>query len=86
MSRLNIILLIAFVAALVTITLLSPGTVARIQNGAMTVFSPFMKASSRLESGVETVGTEALSPVQLREMVNELERERDRLKLEVIQL
>lgn len=86
MSRLNIILLIAFVAALVTITLFSPGTVARIQNGAMTVFSPFMKASSRLESGVETVGTEALSPVQLREMVNELERERDRLKLEVIQL
>jgi len=86
MSRLNIILLIVFVAALITITLSSPQTVARIQNGAMTVFSPFMRASNQLESGVETVGTESLSPVQLREMVDELERERNRLKLEVIQL
>lgn len=86
MSRLNIILLIVFVAALITITLSSPQTVARIQNGAMTVFSPFMGASNQLESGVETVGTESLSPAQLREMVDELERERNRLKLEVIQL
>ena len=86
MSRLNIILLIVFVAALVTITLFSPQTVARIQNGAMTVFRPFMKASNQLEAGVETVGTESLSPAQLREMVDELERERNRLKLEVIQL
>ncbi|MCH1409411.1 MAG: rod shape-determining protein MreC [Verrucomicrobiales bacterium] len=86
MSRLNIILLIVFVAALITITLSSPQTVARIQNGAMTVFSPFMRASNQLESGVETVGTESLSPAQLREMVDELERERNRLKLEVIQL
>ena len=86
MSRLNIILLIVFVAALITITLSSPQTVARIQNGAMTVFSPFMRASNQLESGVETVGTESLSPAQLQEMVDELERERNRLKLEVIQL
>lgn len=86
MSRLNIILLIVFVAALITITLSSPQTVARIQNGAMTVFSPFMRASNQLESGVETVGTESLSPAQLREMIDELERERNRLKLEVIQL
>jgi rod shape-determining protein MreC len=86
MSRLNIILLIVFIAALITITLFSPQTVARIQNGAMTVFSPFMRASNQLESGVETVGTESFSPAQLREMVDELERERNRLKLEVIQL
>jgi len=86
MSRLNIILLIVFVTALITITLSSPQTVARIQNGAMTVFSPFMRASNQLESGVETVGTESLSPAQLREVVDELERERNRLKLEVIQL
>jgi rod shape-determining protein MreC len=32
------------------------------------------------------VGTEALSPVQLQSLVADLERERDRLKLEVIQL
>lgn len=86
MSRLNIILLIGFVGLLIWVTLFNPETVAHIQRGAMVVFRPFMTASNRLESGVETVGTESLSRVQLTEMIEELERERDRLKLEVIQL
>ncbi|MEM6915281.1 MAG: rod shape-determining protein MreC [Verrucomicrobiota bacterium] len=86
MSRLNIIALIVFAGLLIWVTLFQPGAVSRIQNGAMVVFEPFMKASSRLESGVETVGTESLSPVQLQSLVADLERERDRLKLEVIQL
>lgn len=86
MSRLNIIFLIVFVALLITITLFSPETVSRVQSGAMVAFRPFMKASSRLETGIETVGTESLSHSQLSEMVEELERERNRLKLEVIQL
>ncbi|MDF2374892.1 MAG: rod shape-determining protein MreC [Verrucomicrobiales bacterium] len=86
MSRLNIIALIVFAGLLIWITLFQPEAVSRIQSGAMVVFEPFMKASTRLESGVETVGTEALSPVQLQSLVADLERERDRLKLEVIQL
>lgn len=86
MSRLNIIALIVFAGLLIWITLFQPEAVSRIQSGAMVVFEPFMKASTRLESGVETVGTEAFSPVQLQSLVADLERERDRLKLEVIQL
>lgn len=86
MSRLNILFLVGFAVLVVVVTLFSPATVSRIQYGAMKVFRPFMSASSRLESGVEAVGTESLSRAQLAEMVGELERERDRLKLEVIQL
>ncbi len=86
MSRLNIIALIVFAALLIWVTLFQPEAVSRIQSGAMVVFEPFMKASTRLESGVETVGTEALSPVQMQSLLADLERERDRLKLEVIQL
>lgn len=86
MSRLNVILLIAFVGLLVWITLFQPQQISRIQSGALVVFRPFMKASSRLESGVESVGSEPISRVELQGRIEELERERDRLQLEVIQL
>ncbi|MDF1825129.1 MAG: rod shape-determining protein MreC [Verrucomicrobiales bacterium] len=86
MRRLNIFAVIVFAGLVIWITLFQPEAVSRIQSGAMVVFEPFMKASTRLESGVETAGTEALSPVQMRSMLSDLERERDRLKLEVIQL
>ncbi len=86
MSRINIIALVIFGGLLIWITLFEPEAVSRIQSGAMVMFEPFMKASTRLEAGVETVGTESLSPVQLQSLVSDLERERDRLKLEVIQL
>lgn len=86
MRRLNIIAVIVFAGLVIWITLFQPEAVSRIQSGVMVAFEPFMKASTRLESGVETAGTEALSPVQMRSMLSDLERERDRLKLEVIQL
>lgn len=84
MSRLNIIFLIAFVGVLIWLTL-SPGAVATIQKGALVVFRPFMKASTTVEETVDGLGSEALSPAQLRAKVGELEKERDRLRLEVIQ-
>ena len=86
MSRLNISLLIAFVGALIWVTLFDPGAVGAIQNGAMKLFRPFMKASTELDSTVDSFGTEALSPAQLRMKLSDVEQERDRLKLEVIQL
>jgi rod shape-determining protein MreC len=86
MRRLNIIAVIIFVGLVIWITLFQPEAVSRIQSGAMVAFEPFMKASTRLESGVETAGTEALSPAQMRALLSDLERDRDRLKLEVIQL
>jgi len=86
MSRLNLFFLILFVGALIWVTLFEPAAVARIQNGAMVALRPFMKASARLESGVEHLGSESLSPAELRARLAELERERDRLMLETIQL
>jgi rod shape-determining protein MreC len=86
MSRLNIILLVAFVGLLVWITLLQPGAVATVQRGAMVAMRPFMKASNDLESAVEGMGGESLSPARMRERLAAAEQERDRLKLEVVQL
>jgi len=86
MSRLNIIFLIVFVGLLVWITLFEPGAVGTIQRGALKTMKPFMKASSQIDATVEALGTETLSPAQLRSRLAELEQERNRLKLEVIQL
>ena len=86
MSRLNIIFLITFVGLLIWITLFHPSSVGRIQRGAMVILRPFMKASNELDGAINTVGKESLSPVQLREKLSSVEQDRDRLKLEVIQL
>lgn len=86
MSRLNIVFLAVFVGLLVWITLFKPSVVRQIQNGALVAFRPFIEASSVVERGVDEAGREPLSASQLRVLLDELERERDRLKLEVIQL
>ena len=85
MSRLNIILLIVFVGLLIWITLFSPSRIARIQNGAMVAFEPFIEASGAVEDGLEEVGNESLSPAELRTKLANIQRERDELKLKVIQ-
>ena len=86
MSRLNIIFLISFVGLLIWITLFQPDAVGKIQRGAMVALRPFMKASNELDKTVDGFGTESLSPAQLREKLAAVEQDRDRLKLEVIQL
>jgi rod shape-determining protein MreC len=86
MSRLNLILLIAFIGLLIWITLFQPGAVATIQRGAMLVMRPFMKASNDLEEAITEHGNESPGPAQVRERLAAAEQERDRLKLEVIQL
>ncbi|MEM9281714.1 MAG: rod shape-determining protein MreC [Verrucomicrobiota bacterium] len=85
MSRLNIIFLIVFVGLIVGISLFKPDAVQRIQNGAQVAMSPFIEASSRVDSGLEAVSTEPLSPAQLNEQIALLKQERDRLKLEAMQ-
>jgi len=47
---------------------------------------PFTKASNELDKSFDGIGGEALSPAQLREKLDEVERERDRLRLEANQL
>ncbi len=86
MSRLNIIFLTAFVGLLIWITLFRPDDVATIQRGAMQALRPFTKASSELENTIDAIRSESLSPAELREKLAVTEQERDRLKLEVIQL
>jgi len=86
MSRLNLIFLIGFVGIFVWITLFQPDAIGRIQSGAMVVFRPFLEASDRLDSAVDAAGRESLAPAQLRERLAKVKRERDRLRLEVIQL
>lgn len=89
MSRLNILFLLTFVGILIWITLFQPSTVGRIQSGAMAVLRPFTKASNELDGTIRAIGdlgNESLSPAQLRERVAAVEQDRDRLKLEVIQL
>jgi rod shape-determining protein MreC len=86
MSRLNIIFLITFVGLLIWITLFQPSAVGRIQRGAMVALRPFMKASNELDGGINALGSESPSPAQLREKLSAVEQDRNRLKLEVIQL
>lgn len=86
MSRLNIVFLIVFVGIFVWISLFQPNTVERIQRGAMSVFSPSMKASDKINGAIEAMGEEALSPTELRSRLDAAVRERDRLQLEVLQL
>ena len=86
MSRFNIIFLISFVGLLIWITLFQPDAVGKIQRGAMVAMRPFMKASNELDKTVDALGSESLSPAQLRAKLAAVEQDRDRLKLEVIQL
>lgn len=89
MSRLNIIFLLTFIGVLIWVTLFEPSTVGRIQRGAMVALRPFMKVSNELDGTARAVGdlgSESLSPAQLREKLSAAEQDRNRLKLEVIQL
>jgi rod shape-determining protein MreC len=86
MSRLNLILLISFIGLLIWITLFQPGAVATIQRGAMVAMRPFMKASNDLEETIAGYGAESPGPAETRALLAAAEQERDRLKLEVIQL
>ena len=86
MSRLNIIFLSTFVGLLIWVTLFKPAAVGRIQRGAMVALRPFMKASNELDESINALGSESLSPARLREKLSSVEQDRDRLKLEVIQL
>jgi rod shape-determining protein MreC len=52
----------------------------------MVAMRPFMKASNDLEDTVAEYGGESHSPARMRERLAAAEQERDRLKLEVIQL
>lgn len=86
MSRLNLTFLIAFIGLLIWITLFDPGAISTIQRGAQQVMRPFMKASGTVDLTAGEMGGETIGIPQLRSRLAAAEQERDRLKLEVIQL
>jgi len=86
MSRLNIIFLLTFVGLLIWVTLFQPDSIGKIQRGAMVVTRPFMGASNELDGAVRALANEPLSPAQVKAKLAAAEQERDRLRLEVIQL
>lgn len=86
MSRLNAIFLIAFVGLLTWVTLFQPDEVARLQRGAMEAMRRVMGASRQIESAAGELAFEGPTNEQLREQLEVAERERDRLRLEVVQL
>ncbi|NNE90605.1 MAG: rod shape-determining protein MreC [Verrucomicrobiales bacterium] len=86
MSRINVIFLVAFVGALVWVFLFNPEGVERIQRGALKVFRPSIEASTNLEETVKGFGEPKLSASELKELLDEAQRERDQLRLEVLKL
>ncbi len=86
MTRVNAVFLVAFVGVLIWITLFQPEAVAKIQRGAMVALRPLVKGSGAIESAVADLGTTPPSYEELRERLAEAELERDRLRLEVVQL
>ena len=62
MSRINIITLIVFGVVLIWIFLFSPETIQVVQRGALSVFTPFMSGSEKLDRAVDEFGDDGRSP------------------------
>ncbi len=87
MSRLNLIFLLLFVGLVTWITLFQPNIVSSIQRGAMIAARPFIKASGELDKTVRQSASDSQeNSAQLGEQLREVVLERDRLRLEAMQL
>jgi len=76
MKKLNILALLMFIAAVVSVFMLDTPTTRMIQSRAMAVLSPFVHSSAILEEGIVTT---LAAPLDLRE----LKRENERLQIEI---
>ena len=86
MSRLNIIVLIAFVGLLVWMFLFGQETASRAQRTFQGWFSPVITGANKVEETVSDFGKDTLTAAELRTQLEEAEIERDRLRLEVLKL
>ncbi len=86
MNRLNVVFLLVFVGVLVWITMFNPEVVEQIQRGVMSVSAPFISSSEKLASVTEGNEEDELTPAEMKAKLESLERERDSLRLEVLQL
>jgi rod shape-determining protein MreC len=79
MKKLNILALLLFIAAVVSVFTLDTSVTRDIQSRTMTVLSPFIHSSAALEQGVTGASVPA-------EDIHELARENERLQIEVERL
>lgn len=86
MSRLNLVFLFAFIGLLLWISFFQAEKIDRIQKGTLSLFSPFIKASGRISDSAATLEGEKLSYSEMQESLSAAKRERDSLRLEVLQL
>jgi rod shape-determining protein MreC len=86
MSRINIVVLIAFVALLGVLFFFGQELVPNVQRGAQNVAAPIIAGANKVEEAVTGFGKETLNAKELREKLTEAELERDRLRLEVLRL
>ncbi len=86
MSRLNVVFLLIFIGVLVWITMFSPDAVDRIQRGAMSLFEPVTKSGDGIKDFIAGEEEDAISVAEMKERLEFAERDRDRLRLEVLQM
>lgn len=79
MKKLNILALLIFAAAVVSVFTLDTPTTREIQSRVLGVLAPFIHSSTAIEDGLETVSAPTLDP-------RELKRENERLTIEVERL
>jgi len=81
MKNLNLIALAAFLAAAVAVLLMDKEKSRKVQDGVMSIFSPFIHASASVDRALES-GTEInIDPRQLREDNEALQLEVQRLRI-----
>ncbi len=86
MNRLNLAYVAIFVVLLIWIGFFESQKVERIQRGALAIFSPFIKASGRVSNTASTLEGRQMTYSQLEEAYIASRRERDQLRIEMLQL
>ncbi|GEP41159.1 rod shape-determining protein MreC [Brevifollis gellanilyticus] len=79
MKKLNILALLIFVAAVVSVFTLDTPTTREIQSRVMSLLSPFIHSSTAIEESISNVGAPTVDP-------KEVKRDNERLTIEVERL
>ncbi len=79
MKKLNILALLIFVAAVVSVFTLDTPTTREIQSRVMSVLSPFIHSSTAIDESISSVGAPTVDP-------KEVKRDNERLTIEVERL
>ncbi len=86
MSRLNLVFVVVFLALLVWISFFEAERVHSIQEGTMSIFSPFTRTSGKISAATSKVSGPKMTYAQLEAALDLAQSERDRLRIEVLQL